>query len=54
MQSSDPQNGEVVNEQLDQITLTFEGNIEQASCLHFLTQMANLYRLPTSLLMEMF
>ncbi|CAM5209504.1 CopC domain-containing protein OS=Ureibacillus acetophenoni OX=614649 GN=SAMN05877842_11580 PE=4 SV=1 [Ureibacillus acetophenoni] len=31
LQSSDPQNGEVVNEQLDQITLTFEGNIEQGS-----------------------
>lgn len=31
LQSSNPQNGEVINEELDQITLTFEGNIEQGS-----------------------
>lgn len=31
LESSSPQNSEVINEQLEQITLTFEGNIEQGS-----------------------
>ena len=31
LESSTPQNGDVVNEELQQITLTFEGKVEQAS-----------------------
>lgn len=31
LESSNPQNGEVINEQLEQIKLTFEGKIEQGS-----------------------
>ncbi len=31
LESSNPQNGEVINEELKQITLTFEGTIEQGS-----------------------
>lgn len=31
LESSNPQNGEVINKELDQITLTFEGKIEQGS-----------------------
>ncbi|SOC43317.1 copper resistance CopC family protein [Ureibacillus acetophenoni] len=31
LESSNPQNGEVLNEELTTITLTFEGNIEQGS-----------------------
>ncbi len=31
LESSNPQNGEVINEELEQITLTFEGKVEQGS-----------------------
>ncbi len=39
LKSSTPQNGEVINEELKQITLTFEGKIEQGST--FTVQNAN-------------
>lgn len=39
LESSNPQNGEVLNEELKAITLTFEGNIEQGST--FTLQNAN-------------
>jgi copper resistance protein C len=39
LESSNPQNGEVINDELKQITLTFEGKIEQGST--FTLQNAN-------------